>query len=194
MVIDIPLRSLYPWDDHLAVRPILRSAFEQLENVEEFTSARDELFLDLHDVDENVEEAPVWSLWPKLERLAIYNPDVSNERFREGLKGLERLTHLVITRADGLEEIDVQTSFETAGRQTLRVMSANALDRWDFSPEARRMQTVEHRCPLELYRLHVPVTANEDSVIEDCQFWVRDRAIDGSLWKQKGVILGGRRS
>lgn len=46
LVIDMPLRSLYPQDDYNRVRPVLRAAFASLEIIDEFCSVRDELFLD----------------------------------------------------------------------------------------------------------------------------------------------------
>ncbi|KAI5461770.1 hypothetical protein BGZ63DRAFT_424632 [Mariannaea sp. PMI_226] len=70
LTIDMPLRSLYPEDDHQGVRPILRQGFEALSNLEEFSSIRDELFLRMDGED----DLPVWSLhWPKLRRLCLYN-------------------------------------------------------------------------------------------------------------------------
>lgn len=45
LVIDIPLRGLYPEDDHDNVRPMLHQSFMALRELEEFTSLNDELYL-----------------------------------------------------------------------------------------------------------------------------------------------------
>ncbi|GFF26285.1 hypothetical protein IFM61606_09697, partial [Aspergillus udagawae] len=101
LVIDIPLRSLYPEDDHQEVRPILRSVFLRLIHLEDFCSAQDELFCAT--MEESSEPA-VWSTWPNLRRLALYNADVTSSEFIEGLKRCSNLSHLVLTRPDGLTE------------------------------------------------------------------------------------------
>ncbi|KAF1957541.1 hypothetical protein CC80DRAFT_547438 [Byssothecium circinans] len=42
VIIDIPLRSLYPDESYMGVRRILREGFQRLENLEEVVSVRDE--------------------------------------------------------------------------------------------------------------------------------------------------------
>jgi len=98
----MPLRSYYLDDS----RPILRSAFENLTELEEFCSIRDELYLDT--LLAPSEEALVWSLWPKLRTLALYNVDVWSQRFWKGLRQLENIETVVLTRGDGLGVVDIK--------------------------------------------------------------------------------------
>ncbi|PHH86723.1 hypothetical protein CDD83_9833 [Cordyceps sp. RAO-2017] len=77
LVIDMPLRQLYPDEDRRGVRRTLRDGFEALAGLEELTSIRDELFLAVHP-DRSRGERPVWATcWPRLRRLALYNQDLS---------------------------------------------------------------------------------------------------------------------
>ncbi|CEJ88293.1 hypothetical protein VHEMI04675 [[Torrubiella] hemipterigena] len=105
LVIDMPLRSLYPEDDHNGVRPILRAGFSALTSLENFVSVRDELFLS---TTEARDEPEVWAtLWPKLQRLALYNLDLGAEGIWNQLSNLPYLQAAVFGRADGYgEDID----------------------------------------------------------------------------------------
>lgn len=105
LVIDMPLRSLYPEDDHNGVRPILRAAFSALTGLENFVSVRDELFLN---TTEARDEPEVWAtLWPKLQCLALYNLDLGAEGIWNQLANLPCLQAAVFGRADGYgEDID----------------------------------------------------------------------------------------
>jgi len=79
LIIDMPLRSLYPDQDRYRVRPVLRSAFQALVNLEEFTSVQDELFLNAYSLGHG--EPLVWlHCWKKLRRLCIYNPDIGSQQ------------------------------------------------------------------------------------------------------------------
>ncbi|KAL4946709.1 hypothetical protein BDV06DRAFT_218172 [Aspergillus oleicola] len=118
LIIDMPLRYLYPEEDIHYLRPILRAAFSRMTALEEFTSVRDELYLatdPVPELDEAALEAGeipelqpmVWSFWPNLSRLALYNVAVDHGQFLGGLQKCQRLTHLVLVRPDGLaEEVD----------------------------------------------------------------------------------------
>src|SRR5277367_3130474 len=90
LVIDIPLRSLRPEDDPNNVRPFLQAAFQELVALEEFVSTRDELFRDVTKRDR--EHPAVWSAWPNLKRLALYNVDVSSMRFLRDIQQCRQLT------------------------------------------------------------------------------------------------------
>jgi hypothetical protein len=61
------LRLDTPREDILGLRPVLREAFEQLLNLEEFVAKNYELYLDLYDR----QNAFVWRNWPKLKRMAL---------------------------------------------------------------------------------------------------------------------------
>lgn len=111
LVIDIPLRSLYPAGDHLSVRKTLREAFSLLTGIEEFVSVRDELYLDILEPDWRTEmEVQVWTLWPRLRRLALYNVD-ANDHFWRAVRRMRSLETVVITRADSLEVSCIKTGY-----------------------------------------------------------------------------------
>ncbi|RJE27604.1 hypothetical protein PHISCL_00029 [Aspergillus sclerotialis] len=213
LVIDIPLRSLYPEDDEISVRPKLRAAFLELIALEEFCSAQDELYL-ATDPDGSSEPG-VWSFWPRLKRLALYNPDVAHIGFLEGLKKCPKLTHLILTRSDGLVNFP-DFYFEHPGLTRLeRVTIVNSVRaRFDKDQLVRTPGTFlgeielafrannsvanaasdEEPCfgPFCTY-FQVPASLNEEKDdIELCQDWVCRRAIDGSLWDLNGMPIFDR--
>ena len=216
LVIDIPLRSLYPDEDHLSVRPILRNAFLRLTNLEEFTSARDELYLNVHEngrwANAATREDEVWTLWPKLKRLALYNPDMSSLAMEMEVgnhgRGLPQLQTLVVTRADGLSFPLPPFFRRDDDTQTLKIMVANMAayhqpiemglgDTWsDGAGTVLPVPRTEHYAgKITVVKVTVPADASSpdyEDPIETCQEWMRDRAIEGSLWSCEGEVLKGR--
>lgn len=209
LVIDIPLRSLYPEDDENSLRSKLRAAFVELTALEEFCSAQDELYLSTD--PDGQPEPEVWSCWPRLKRLALYNPDVAHTGFLEGLKKCPKLTHLILTRSDGLvnsPDMYVEHPGLTRLERVTIVNSARArFDKDDlvrtpgtFLGEIERafrangsMATAasdEDTCsgPICTY-FQIPASPDEKDDIELCQEWVCRRAIDGSLWDIKGLPI-----
>ncbi|PWY93571.1 MFS general substrate transporter [Aspergillus sclerotioniger CBS 115572] len=114
LVIDLPLRFYHPSLDGIEVRPMLRKAFLRLTHLEEFCSAADDLCLDTQRLPfiwethsdqlrgEDYEPA-VWSLWPRLRRLALCEVDVTSMQFIDGLRRCSNLTHLVLVAPSGLD-------------------------------------------------------------------------------------------
>lgn len=216
LVIDMPLRSLYPEDDHSQVRPTLRAAFASLTALEEFCSVRDELFCAT--IEERTEPV-VWASWPQLKRLALYNADVTSSFFLAGIRGCRALTHLVLTRADGLDENILDSECPPLA-PLQRVMVVNTemshRQRPPFSPETWRKcflgriwaasqcclspasqipESVNARLKLMdqlLVRIDVPVSAGpEVNEITICQEWVNNHATDGTLWQFAGLPISG---
>ncbi|KAF2089233.1 hypothetical protein K490DRAFT_54859 [Saccharata proteae CBS 121410] len=102
LVIDMPLRALSPENDRMRVRPILRDAFELLRNLEEFVSARDDLYLateGFHFMGSDPHEPPVWWQWTSLRRLALYDVDFESPVFQANIKKLKVLEDLVMDGA-----------------------------------------------------------------------------------------------
>jgi len=104
VVVDIPFRSHLPDEDvNTRLRPILRKAFTRLENVEEFISTNDELYLD--DTVLDTRQELLWFRWSNLRRLGLYNLDLSRRDVIEAITTkLPLLKVLVLARADGLDE------------------------------------------------------------------------------------------
>ena len=71
LIVDMPLRSLFPRDDRQGVKKILNEGFERLVNLEELVSVKDQFFLPYW---ENGQAVAFWTHFPKLRRLAVYVP------------------------------------------------------------------------------------------------------------------------
>lgn len=208
LVIDIPLRSLYPEDDEHSVRSILRAAFSELTALEEFCSARDELFLESEATPRS--EPEVWPLWPRLKRLALYNPDIASRGFLNGVKNCPNLTHLVLTRLDGVGNFPNDHFKHPGLKQLDRVVIVNSVnapfcredflgDDGTFLGELSRAfdENFAAACDVRkpyggplLHYVTAPASFEDDTIddndIEVRQEWVRDRALDGSLWHLTG--------
>jgi hypothetical protein len=190
LVIDIPLRSLYPERDHLDVRRILREGFQRLENLEEFVSVKDELFLD---TTTHGSEPPVWKSWIKLKRLALYNVDADPD-FWADISKMPDLETLVLTRADGLREHNIKLHFfEQApkARKPLKVLIVNVEEDqvrfgnmrrvgWDYADKERKMTIMTYNVP-RLYK--------DEDQIEVCQEYVRAGAENETLWEWEGEVI-----
>ncbi len=216
LVIDMPLRSLYPEDDRRGVRKLLRSAFQKLTALEEFVSTRDELYLGTHRRwAANAEVEPeIWSLWPKLRRLALYNVDVSNLDFLHDIQECTELTHLVMTRSDGLEE-PIESLLSTPHlRISDFLRRVTIVNTWGAYTRAHtRVQSeltnffncflgkiwacYKSQSDMLIFKIEVPSpkSPESDEDITLAQEWVRDTAIQGKLWEWPSISLcvGGER-
>lgn len=180
LIIDIPLRSLYPEDDHLAVRRVLRDGFERLENLEEFVSTRDELYLETTEVGRN---SAVWKNWRKLKRLALYNVDLTFHFFQD-LAHLSALEVLVLARSDGNDESlnDWTEYFKITARPFKLIMLGS--ERRRLIPDHLLSGRIKNRAEV----VDVPMIRSIwlhhtiDFDIEECQTFVRKNAEKGTLW------------
>ncbi|KAF9894569.1 hypothetical protein FE257_006454 [Aspergillus nanangensis] len=208
LVINIPLRSLYPNEDDQGLRKIVRGAFCRLTALEEFCSAQDELYCDALTTGD---EPAVWTLWPRLKKLALYNACL-DPSFVQGLQGCPNLTHVVFTRADCvLESLPENVTSTLPWPSLKRVIIVNTHEDhtrevrrreagWETSfvgwlsrgqrttpPEDHDYQNLE---PLvSLITVPIPV-GKEGNDIEVCQEWVCSHALDGSLWDFPNDLLG----
>ncbi|KAG4434039.1 hypothetical protein IFR05_010461 [Cadophora sp. M221] len=177
LLVDVPFRSVYPDEDRLNVRPVLRAAFTDLPALEEFCCVRDELYLELGASD----EPGVWSGWGRLRKLALYNVDVATEKFWKGLYAAKNLETVVLTRCDGLNEVDIKQEWKnqfSSGEveRSLDVLLVNV--------------DAEHTIPLglegwkedkmQVRMLNVPISyyGDEDLTVI-CQQWVKRRILRG---------------
>ncbi|KAG8941476.1 hypothetical protein FRC04_004185 [Tulasnella sp. 424] len=105
VLFDMPLRTVYrvpkPDDDPESLVLQMTRALNQFVNVEEFISARDEAHL------LGWMTGPVlWPHWPKIQRVALYNAEILEERFIEAVvqsKTLRLLCCLNPRLAGGIE-------------------------------------------------------------------------------------------
>jgi hypothetical protein len=174
LVIDIPLQSLYPEDDGRGIRRILRDGFAQLTSLEMFCSARDELFLSCSaewPIDQSEEN--VWSLWPNLKTLALYNCDLDSEKFWSDISKTKNLETLVLTRADSVQDFDFKAEWKRGGNQH------QSLTMWFVDVDGGHgiPETVEEPKEGDKVRIKtefVPTSYyGDEDVIELCQGWVK---------------------
>ncbi|KKK13309.1 hypothetical protein ARAM_007118 [Aspergillus rambellii] len=207
LVIDMPLRWLYPEDDHHQVRPVLRAAFARMTKLEQFCSVRDELYLS---TVQGRQEPAIWSFWPRLECLALYNVDVASPQFLDGLRRCSNLTHLVLVRPDGLaEEIppdQIGLDFLPSLQRLLVVNTTEGFlqntyfnqRKWEQS-FVGRFHALRSTGDLEggdsdsesgsiasYLALRIPFGRDDDD-IEICQEWLSAQATSGELWGQSDL-------
>lgn len=176
LVMDIHLRRFYGSGD---IRHLLRPAFSNLPSLQEFCSVQDELYLDT--AIAHVQEPLLWSLWPKLRSLTLYNVDVSSKRFWNSLRRLGNIETVVLTRSDALQDVDIKRMW----REQFK----------DEETEARALSIVlieaetEEKVPLgkdswnendevQVRQVNVPVTRH-DACIRECQQWIQKHAVSG---------------
>ncbi|KAL4922505.1 hypothetical protein BDW62DRAFT_172655 [Aspergillus aurantiobrunneus] len=203
LVIDMPLRDLWPEDDHQQFRPVLRAAFARLTQLEEFCSVRDELYLD---TVEEIAEPEVWSFWPRLRHLALYNAAVHDSRFIKGLCQCPNLTHLVLVRPDGLPDKvpadRMDKDFLPSFQRLIIVNSGSGFSQsTPFDQEmweetfVGRLHTLRSPGDGEIgdsdlqagsvvsyLSLRIPF-GGEDDEIKLCQEWLSEQATSGRLWE-----------
>lgn len=187
LVIDVPLRSLYPEDDHLAVRRILREGFERLENLEEFVSIRDELYLE---VAEDGRHPTVWRSWKKLKRLALYNADLTFYFFRD-LACLTQLETLVLSRSDGNDEsLDDWAEYFKVTDRPFKLLVLGS-ERRHLIPDELLSGRVKNRANIVDVSMIRSIWLHHtiDFSIEECHTFVREHAGSGTLWNlDEGTI------
>ncbi|WPG98483.1 Hypothetical protein R9X50_00127400 [Acrodontium crateriforme] len=201
LVINMPLRSVYPNDDAgPVVRPALRQAFQHLIAIEEFVSVRDELYLSTICPSDFIEEPNLWCQWTNLRRLALYNVDIDGFFITE-IQRATKLEALVLTRADGIyegiekllrnapqsakvylvnskEEFLQTTPFDEAPTIYTDVLRAKLSGRGEKT--AAGSASLKFLFAEDYQTEHEP---NSPSPIDICQNWIEGKALDGSLWR-----------
>ena len=201
----MPLRSAYP-DERPGeiIRPGLRDAFVKLIHLEEFVSIRDELYLSTMLPADYEIEAPVWSLWPRLRNLALYNHDIDSDATKF-FNRVPNLQNVVLTRSDGMHETDFHIVYMSSSLQSsTRIVLVEAwrdrlrpvawveggsmdLSRFNdglrgrFRPRGRVLG-MRLSAPIEAVLLTRSDTTKEDDDIGRCQEWVKCSALNGGLW------------
>ncbi|GLA56861.1 hypothetical protein AtubIFM56815_006524 [Aspergillus tubingensis] len=224
LVIDLPLRFYNPSVPELEVRPMLREAFKRLTLLEEFCSAADDLCLDTQKLpyiwetpSDQLEEADyepaVWSLWPRLRRLALCEVDVTSMQFIGGLRRCSNLTHLVLVAPSGLDR-DVRSGWQSTDflPSLERLLIADSADEFEMvngkdhlgddkgfvrqlfhcykSRESGKQrsnskdeESVEFDSLVKKIAFPVPNYRKGDDDII-CHGWLLDASIDGTIWTE----------
>ncbi|KAI2897460.1 hypothetical protein CBS63078_2453 [Aspergillus niger] len=224
LVIDLPLRFYNPSMPELEVRPMLREAFKRLTLLEEFCSAADDLCLDTQKLpyiwetpSDQLEEADyepaVWSLWPRLRRLALCEVDVTSMQFIGGLRRCSKLTHLVLVAPSGLDR-DVRSGWQSTDflPSLERLLIADSADEFEmvsgkdhlgedtgfvrqlFQCYKSRVlekqkyyvkdeESVEFDSLVKKIAFPVPSYRKGDDDII-CHGWLLDASIDGTIWTE----------
>ncbi|PVH80878.1 hypothetical protein DL98DRAFT_515025 [Cadophora sp. DSE1049] len=177
LLVDIPFRSVYPDEDRLGVRSVLRTAFSNLPVLEEFCSVRDELYLELGASD----EPGVWSGWERLKMLVLYNVDVSTEKFWKGLYLSKNIETVVLTRCDGLNEVDMKqewkNQFDVEEERPLDVLLVN-VDAEHTIPLGFERWKKEDKMQVRILNVPISYYGDEDLIVI-CQQWVKRRILQG---------------
>ncbi|KAH8724761.1 hypothetical protein GQ44DRAFT_708238 [Phaeosphaeriaceae sp. PMI808] len=182
LVIDMPLRTCYPEDDHRAVRPVLRDAFERLVNLEEFVSVQDELFLDVY----QYECAFVWKTWPKLKKLALWNVAADPDFWRQ-VALHPTLSALILINADDLMDIDPKGEYFKYTNRPLRVLICQRRFGFRGTPDylSPHWQRQGQEQEMNIYKYRLPDLINiYNSRLH--QVYVKRAAENGTLWDWEG--------
>jgi hypothetical protein len=206
IIVDMPLRSVRPEDDIVGVRKLLREGFEALVNVEELVSISDELYLD---TKEDHSEPEVWTRWPKLRCLSLYNVFVEPDLWKNMLQ-CPQLEIAVLTRADAWQDmsrVNIKNQWSRACAEATSQCRTSFDDRipyqgreiviafCDWNSELPRFDTFadtwERLDPDNLiWIMTVPIDPPYDPATpghayyygDTPQSWIRSRALSGSLW------------
>jgi len=105
LVVGIPLRTLYYGDDDFSAYLGLLDGFRKLVNLEEFVSVQD-------DPCPNAfrEDTYVWTHWPKLKRLALWNVR-ADEDFWRHVALHDALEVVVLSSTDDMMKVEPKTEY-----------------------------------------------------------------------------------
>ncbi|CAH0047614.1 unnamed protein product [Clonostachys solani] len=212
LIINIPLRSLWPEDDELGARALLRTGFEALINLEEFVSVQDELFL-ITSNELPSDEVEVWAkYWPNLRRLYLYDKFLE-DAFWQDVMGCPQLDSVILGRPDGnhiSEPADIKRDWIStlAGhrvggnvyRGAIRPLTVIIFDMdgehcpitgfnsaWEtLDPDERIRVRYAKAPPIDL-ALNSDIAEDEASPRDSVHVWVRKHAFAGTLWCESEI-------
>jgi hypothetical protein len=127
----------------------------------------------------------VWSVWSKLRVLALYNCDINSEwsperPFWRDLAKLKHLETLILTRCDGVQEVDFKAEWNRwcgKGARALNVVFVDVdgehgiLEIIEEPREGDKVTLMVGRVPTSYY--------GDEDIIELCQDWIKRSALRG---------------
>ncbi|ORY16136.1 hypothetical protein BCR34DRAFT_597933 [Clohesyomyces aquaticus] len=188
LVMDMPLRSLIPENDHLDVRHILQAGFASLENLEEFVSVQDDLFLE---PEVNGHGFPTWRHWPKLKHLALYQAK-TDFIFWWSVARMPMPERLVLTRAV-IEIENVKTILfehaDMAARRRLEIKFIGNNKEYNLSAMGAQLTWEEDIYPEEKIEMRGYKWRSEGGCGTSgaCRVAVGEWAQLGKLWNINGL-------
>lgn len=121
----------------------------------------------------------MWSFWPKLKTLALYNCDLHSERFWQDLAVTKQLETLVLTRCDGVQDVNFKREWIGCGNAEKGVKVVFV----DVDGEQGLPETVEEEREGEkvrVMRARVPTSYyGDEDIIELCQDWIKRSVLRG---------------
>ncbi|KAI9927109.1 hypothetical protein ASPWEDRAFT_177569 [Aspergillus wentii DTO 134E9] len=184
---------------------LARLAFSRLTAIEEFVAVHMDIFSGSMDSDGLL---PVWAHWPRLRRLALAHISVHSEKFLDGLRCCDALTHLVLVCPMWLNSAVTQTfSRQLPALQSVVVVRVGGAHFQDPIPGVEDaflkgsflgyLRESLRDVPVRISMLHVPVSPRRPWSPEvassrvcdswSCKKWLFHHAIHGSLWDLKSA-------
>ncbi|KAF5518427.1 hypothetical protein CGCA056_v010991 [Colletotrichum aenigma] len=179
LVIDWPMNTLPPWDDHLNVIPTLADGLHRLAKLEELVVLRNYPYLITN-----------WTILKSLRRVVLFGAHVDTFLLWRDIFNCRSLDQVVFVRPAVVEVAYVkekaQDFLSAATSKRIKVTLANVENempevvttRWaEYDPENR--MTVEKYCiPTSFY--------GDDDTSTVCCDWVKAAALRGSIWDWEG--------
>ncbi|KAF4336525.1 hypothetical protein FBEOM_9606 [Fusarium beomiforme] len=209
LIVDMPLTTLNPFKHIRFVKP-LRQAFEALVNIEELISVKDELYIST-EASLSPSQPEVWSLWPKLRRLCLYNVLVDEHLWRNMASCPQLETALFIRQDPNEEDLskdDIKGAWAGAWATANSQATSDgelvyqgpeitiAFGNWppglpDFSHMLPDWQKIDPCNKINVLNVATHAKndrrARERGPIASCQDWMRDKALGDTLWTEVKV-------
>ncbi|KAL3457022.1 hypothetical protein BJX64DRAFT_269653 [Aspergillus heterothallicus] len=211
LLLDTTWTAFHNSPDTAPTLHLLSTALRDLPAIEEFISIQQPK--PPSRTEQNHLPGEIWSSWPRLRRLALYGVFLGRI-FIEAVQRCPRLTHLVLGSPVGSllplpDETVRGVSWETLGLQSVVVVTPgqegfwadaradSELARlgWRWSPLGRLAATLAEDCAEEEMgeqrRFLGHVALSWDGVaqgLDPAIAWLRERALDGSIWERRGEV------
>jgi hypothetical protein len=189
-MLDFPVRLLGSDPALRKVSMDFPRVVKRLTNLKEFVSTRDEL-----DFNGDATVRP-WTEWSKLERLAVFNPDM-DEKFVDEVARIPGLTHLAVVNPCAIYEPEFSTPFATVFERCPSVQKLTLVrvvehagpgeqtssgSWWKFVADPAMKKYMKKIAFVEV-ESSAEALRTEDH-FEVSTKWMQEMSTDGSLWNQ----------